>query len=696
MHRIGYLIALLALTPALVWAQKDWPEKPVYQDPVFQGVQEVIDQLCRQHDSRLASLGSESQLVATAAEIRERLLKMLELDLDTPRLPPPATPTGTIDAADYRIEKLVLETSPGVPMPCTLYVPKGGPLRKPVIFSPPGHGGRDGPAEQNAYQRFARAGFIVLAKDGWGKQERRRTGHVNEGGQLALTGDSLMALELWDNVRAIDYLLNRPDVDRERLGITAVSGGGTQTLYTTVIDRRIQAASPTCAVTTFCSDLANTTMCVCELLPNILGLADHGGFLAAAYPRPWLVVNAESDEIFPIAGARAAARQARQLYALGGKANRVDAAEYPVKHCWDDAMVTRQIHWFRAQFGLPPLVNPPAADGFRAYGLLGSYRDGEVPPGSLDLTGIARRQMRAFGLEKPTSSSGRSISQDSQWLAELIGSLWSGKPTPPAGLRRQEMASDPLQRVRRWQLQWKSGLGGKVGMQVTRPLHSAGRERLVIHLDRQRRMEPFEHLYWEDRLHGHAIIAELDYTGKSLRADEEGEISTALLAAGRSLLAERVRDLLVALDVLRSEHFLEPATEVVFVAHGFDGVLLLAAAPMLPAHSALVLDRTPVSYLAGSEIRFPGGAMAAPLHWTILPGIARRCDLSDLLELAAPRRVWLLHPLDAAAEALSEREMARVLKRLDRTDRAHLTVLSKEVPRAEMLRQLNRLVTVED
>ncbi len=131
------------------------------------------------------------------------------------------------------------------------------------------------------------------------------------------TGTELMALELFDNVRCVDYLLSRPDVDPERLGMAGLSGGGSQTLYMGAVDRRLKALSPTCAVTTFRSDLADTTMCVCELPHDVLTVGDHGLFLAMAYPRPVLVVNGTNDGIFPIAGARAAVAQARRLYGAG-------------------------------------------------------------------------------------------------------------------------------------------------------------------------------------------------------------------------------------------------------------------------------------------------------------------------------------------------------------------------------------------
>jgi dipeptidyl aminopeptidase/acylaminoacyl peptidase len=163
-------------------AQADRPAVPKHQDPVVQGVQDHIDRLCEAHDARLAQIDGAEALARELAQARKRFLALLGLDLDAPRQPPAVTPAGVLEFPEYRIEKLVLEASPGVPVPCNLYVPRSGPPRKPALLCPHGHSGRDRPVYQNAYQRFARAGFLVLAKDGWGKQERRSTGHGEAGG----------------------------------------------------------------------------------------------------------------------------------------------------------------------------------------------------------------------------------------------------------------------------------------------------------------------------------------------------------------------------------------------------------------------------------------------------------------------------------------------------------------------------------
>lgn len=648
---------LLTLGGTTVLAQAERPEVPVHADPVVQGVQAHLNRLCERHDARLQAIKTREPLEAELKTSRARFVQLLGFDLQRPRRVPPVRKMETLDCGTYTIEKLVLETEPGVPVPCNLYVPKGGSARKPAILSPHGHSGRDRPVYQNAYQRLVKSGFLVLAKDGWGKQERRSTGHGAEGGQLFLTGSSLMGLELWDNIRCVDYLLSRTDVDPDRLGMAGISGGGSQTLYTMAIEPRLKAGSPTCAVTTFRADLADTTMCVCEMLHDLLTVGDHGLFLAMAYPRPLLVVNGTRDPIFPVAGARAASRQAQRLYATGGQPAGVQFAEFDADHTWNDAMLDRQIAWFRAQFGLPALSELPPGDGFREYRRLECYPAGRIPAGALTLTELNRKRM-----SKPRAS-GTKEEPDAE-LQRRIRERWTMEPLAQFHVARQDLGPDTQKLATRFRLTWPSALGGNVSATVSAPLVvPPGPRRLVVRLDRDRQVPQFERLAWDDQVRTRATVVELAYTGRGLTPVQEGQVGSALLVAGRSLLAERVRDLLVLRSVLETHRLLDAGTDLSVYGYGFDGVVALAAAPFLPEQTHLVLDRTPITYREGDEIDFTTpDLLAPPAHWTILPGLARHGDLADFIPAAGPRPVLLLSPLDSAQQPLTRTAAERLAR----------------------------------
>jgi len=60
--------------------------------------------------------------------------------------------------------------------------------------------------------------------DSYGFGERKYTGHGNSY-FLFPAGITLEGLQIWDNMRAVDYLLTRDDVDPQKIGITGSSGG---------------------------------------------------------------------------------------------------------------------------------------------------------------------------------------------------------------------------------------------------------------------------------------------------------------------------------------------------------------------------------------------------------------------------------------------------------------------------------------
>ncbi len=116
-----------------------------------------------------------------------------------------------------------------------------------------------------------------------------------------------------------------------------------------------------------------------------------------------------------------------------------------------------------------------------------------------------------------------------------------------------------MRRHRRERLSWASGLGGKVTATISRPQEGAESRSVILCLDRDRSLPELERLYWDDRFRSYATVVNLAYTGQELDPAREGQVGSALIAAGRSLLAERVRDVLVTLAVLRERNVLGEA-----------------------------------------------------------------------------------------------------------------------------------------
>jgi len=200
----------------------------------------------------------------------------------------------------YRSESIVIETRPGTFATTTLYLP---PIRgkTAAVLAVHGHWAwsRRDPVVQSRCIGLVKLGFVVLSIDCFGAGERyptpgRGTYHgALLGSSMWPSGESLLGIQVYENMRMADYLLSRPEC-HGKLGITGASGGGNQTMYTAAMDDRFTAAVPVCSVGSYRAYL-KTACCVCEVLPNALSYTDEGDILGMVAPRPLMVITASKD-----------------------------------------------------------------------------------------------------------------------------------------------------------------------------------------------------------------------------------------------------------------------------------------------------------------------------------------------------------------------------------------------------------------
>src|SRR5205823_6274291 len=252
---------------------------------------------------------------------------------------------GTLRRDAYAVEKVTFQTRPGVRMTANAYVPdKKGKL--PAILQVHGHwrGAKQDPVVQSRCIGAAKLGFFVLCVDAFGAGERAVGTALGEyhGEMTAATllpaGLPLSGLQVYENTRAVDYLLTRPEVDGERIGITGASGGGNQTMYAGAWDRRFKCVVPVCSVGNYQAYLGQAC-CMCEVVPGALKFTEEWAVLALVAPRALMVVNATQDAIqFSVGEAKKSLALTAPVFKLLGKPENLRHAIFEGPHDYSKAM----------------------------------------------------------------------------------------------------------------------------------------------------------------------------------------------------------------------------------------------------------------------------------------------------------------------------------------------------------------------
>jgi dienelactone hydrolase len=314
---------------------------------VFISELDVIAQ--RQLKSRAATIdGIKDRTAAQArnAAVRERVLSLIG-GLPEARGPLNARVTRTTSRSGYAIEHVIFESLPGYFVTANLYRPERSG-RHPGVLMSMGHWESGKAAGQLIASNLARRGIVVLAYDPVGQGERQQAvdsrfgrsfvggpveQHFVNGPAAILMGQAVSRYFIHDGMRAIDYLVSRPEVDADRIGATGCSGGGTQTTYIAALDPRVKVAAVACYMNSFRTLFPGPSLGDSEQsVPGFIAAGlDQTDYVELFAPKPWLITSTE-DDFFTPAGARQVFEEAQRWYELYDAADRVKWVVGPGGH----------------------------------------------------------------------------------------------------------------------------------------------------------------------------------------------------------------------------------------------------------------------------------------------------------------------------------------------------------------------------
>lgn len=338
-----------------------------------------LDRAYESQARQMAFRGSTAaELVAWQKGLRERVTASLGGFPET-RVPLHPQVLEARRFPGYTRHRVVYDTAPDIAVPAYLLVPAGdGPFAAVVALHGHGYGKdeivgiewdggerRGDPGYQKDFAlRLVERGFVVLAPEQVAFGERREPEAVAQGPDACscrkaafhalMLGKTLLGLRVWDVMRAVDYLAQRPEVDAERIGCMGISGGGMTALFSAALDERLRAVVVSGYLNTFRASILAVPHCECNYVPELLRDAEMYDIAGLIAPRPLLAEHGTEDSIFPIDATHLALRELRRAYALLGAADRLDADVFAGPH---------EISGAKAYDWLGRWLQPPAPPG---------------------------------------------------------------------------------------------------------------------------------------------------------------------------------------------------------------------------------------------------------------------------------------------------------------------------------------------
>ena len=274
--------------------------------------------------------------------------------------------TGRIQQDGYSIEKVIFESFPNHHVTANFYLPEGkGPFPAALLFC--GH--EDVSKATESYQKtavlLAKNGFAVLVVDPISQSERHQlidnkgnpktrggtTEHTVLNGGSNLVGTSTPAYELWDNIRSMDYLVSRKEVDSARIGCLGNSGGAMQAIYYSAYDARVKVVVPVSYLATRERTLELTGPADgCAQIPGEgkAGL-EISDYLIASAPKPILVIAGRYDFI-DYEGTKQAYDELKKVYTVMGCPDHVKFYTFDDGHGISKPKREAAVTWFRKWF----------------------------------------------------------------------------------------------------------------------------------------------------------------------------------------------------------------------------------------------------------------------------------------------------------------------------------------------------------
>lgn len=657
--------------------------------------------------------GSSESWQKRADSLRLQTKIALGIFPEPTRTPLNAVIHGRIEHPDYTVEKVYFESMPGFFVSGSLFRPKGKTGPHPAVLCPHGHwpdgrfqrrddaemkkeldagGERFLESGRSVFQslgvQLARMGCVAFVIDMLGYADSQQISfeiahkfatqrpEMNTAENWGLYSpqaeahlQSVLGLQTWNNIRALDFLTGLPDVDAKRIGCTGASGGGTQTFLLGAVDSRVTVAAPAVMVGT-----AMQGGCTCENACLLRIDTGNVEFAALFAPKPQVLISANdwTKEVetkgFP---------ELKAHYAMLGAPDQV--AHWPLLqfgHNYNQVSREKIYAWFNRSFALgltdeqlrereyTPLTREQLTVWDAAH---------PAPVGGPEF----ERKLLRWWTEDSQAQLAKSPEQFSSVASSVIDQAWKalirydspsrGISSSPGFVLDFQKTAPPVDRIT--YVETKGELKGPHNISVTLLQPKKSSSRKVLWLDERGQSG----LFLADGQPRSQVRRLLDAGLQVIGADLElqGELPSGQKHPEQNPIVKNPRESAAYTYGYNQPVFAKRVRQAIALSHWLDGmddgILRGQGEPFHPAESRVsivALDTIgPVGAVAArfaantAVIETAGFRFGHLKDWrslNFLPGAAKYGDLPGILAQAFPRKLYLLGERSDSAPLLQQ------------------------------------------
>ncbi len=573
--------------------------------------------------------------------------------------------TGRINRQRYTLEKILFESRPNFLVSANLYLPKDYSGPRPAVLNVIGHSPA-GKATEKVQRRAiaqARKGFVALVVDciGQGERQVEDYAHISKppgnahqivGTQAFIAGTHVFNFMVWDAIRAVDYLVSRPEVDPTRIACTGCSGGGMMTTYILAFEPRITVAVPACNPCTWSHRVGANLGTDHEQVffgAFAAGIDPRGDPLFCQVPKPLLINATSDDNLNPPSGVWDLSTWLYKAYSAHGAPHKFQTSMVKAPHGYNKRQREVAYAWMLKWLGGDAsdfreedfAVEKEADTWCTAEGNV--YREPKSrSPHDLVLEYVETHPPRQEKTRSHLQTSIKKILGLKDSVQDCQAEVGVSRST--AGLKVTPVVMKP-----------ENGIV-LPAIWIESPGKSAGGPVIIYLNDKAKSTLVEEQIILRALLERGCRIFAVDLRGTGETSPGmEGKFWDFL--AGRPIFGQRVADIRTAIQyVSRSD---EDGRGIYVWAKGISAIYAALAATLEDSITGMVLEEPLLTFEQVVTTKVP-----AYRHEIILPGVLEEFDLPQVYQSLCPMKVALINPLAGDKSRVSQEQAEQTYRQI--------------------------------